>query len=190
MKAHMPVSSKSLARAYHVPPWPEVEVESAAGGVEVAAAGTGAVVEGAGAAASLEDTIAGERQRAVAAPPGGALTEAGGTAGDGKDPLRLEESTGATRSSGAPPRTAVALPQTPLPQEVNRRRSLLIRTRTRFGDEIVHFKYFKGQMLGDVEKLGTANRYEVLKLLGDGTFGRVLLCKDKVSKKEVAVKVT
>lgn len=44
-------------------------------------------------------------------------------------------------------------------------------------------------MLGDVEKLGTANRYEVLKLLGDGTFGRVLLCKDKVAKKEVAVKV-
>ena len=25
MKAHMPVSSKSLARAYHVPAWPEVE---------------------------------------------------------------------------------------------------------------------------------------------------------------------
>ncbi|CAE7779701.1 PGM2 [Symbiodinium microadriaticum] len=45
------------------------------------------------------------------------------------------------------------------------------------------------EMFDSMTVYRTANRYEVLKLLGDGTFGRVLLCKDKVAKKEVAVKV-
>jgi len=37
--------------------------------------------------------------------------------------------------------------------------------------------------------LGKENRYEVLKHLGDGTFGRALLCNDKLTNKNVAIKV-
>merc|ERR1719174_2392695 len=46
-------------------------------------------------------------------------------------------------------------------------------------DEITHVQWFPGQMLG---------RYQVQKLLGDGTFGRVLEARDE-SNRTVAVKV-
>mmetsp|Transcript_94232 Transcript_94232/g.170202 ORF Transcript_94232/g.170202 Transcript_94232/m.170202 type:complete len:515 (+) Transcript_94232:141-1685(+) len=48
-------------------------------------------------------------------------------------------------------------------------------------DEIVHFTWEKGILL--------QNRYKVVKLLGDGTFGRVLLAKDQETDREVAVKI-
>mmetsp|Transcript_59853 Transcript_59853/g.142591 ORF Transcript_59853/g.142591 Transcript_59853/m.142591 type:complete len:511 (+) Transcript_59853:56-1588(+) len=48
-------------------------------------------------------------------------------------------------------------------------------------DEIVHFDWQKGMSLND--------RYDVLSLLGDGTFGRVLLARDRRKDRQVAVKV-
>lgn len=48
-------------------------------------------------------------------------------------------------------------------------------------DEIVHFDYAKGMLL--------KSRYRVQKLLGDGTFGRVLLVEDKKKDRELAIKV-
>jgi dual-specificity kinase len=50
-------------------------------------------------------------------------------------------------------------------------------------DEIVHFSWQKGTLLD--------SRYRVLRLLGDGTFGRVLLAEDlnDRDRREVAVKV-
>ncbi|CAK9086084.1 unnamed protein product [Durusdinium trenchii] len=53
-------------------------------------------------------------------------------------------------------------------------------------DEIVHFSWSKGQKMGDKKEY---SRYQVQKLLGDGTFGRVLLCHDSKQDQEVAVKV-
>eukprot|EP00435_Cladocopium_sp_Y103_P028642 s573_g7.t1 len=53
-------------------------------------------------------------------------------------------------------------------------------------DEIIHFSWAKGQMLGEKKEYA---RYQVQKLLGDGTFGRVLLCRDSKENQEVAVKV-
>ena len=37
--------------------------------------------------------------------------------------------------------------------------------------------------------LGSDKRYEVLDHLGDGTFGRALLCRNKLNDANVAVKV-
>lgn len=37
--------------------------------------------------------------------------------------------------------------------------------------------------------LGSDKRYEVLNHLGDGTFGRALLCRDNINDEKVAVKV-
>jgi dual-specificity kinase len=37
--------------------------------------------------------------------------------------------------------------------------------------------------------LGVENRYEVLAHLGDGTFGRALKCKDRITDEVVAVKI-
>ncbi|VEV58172.1 serine/threonine kinase-1, putative [Plasmodium vinckei vinckei] len=48
-------------------------------------------------------------------------------------------------------------------------------------DEIVHFSWEKGMILND--------HYKVMKKMGDGTFGRVLLCQHIVNKKYYAVKV-
>lgn len=48
-------------------------------------------------------------------------------------------------------------------------------------DEIVHFAWSKGQVLN--------SRYRMLKLLGDGTFGRVLLAQDQRHNRQVAIKV-
>jgi len=49
-------------------------------------------------------------------------------------------------------------------------------------DEIVHFSWQKGSLLD--------SRYRIVKLLGDGTFGRVLLAEDLMDKnRQVAVKV-
>eukprot|EP00928_Gymnodinium_smaydae_P089605 TRINITY_DN73546_c0_g1_i1.p1 TRINITY_DN73546_c0_g1~~TRINITY_DN73546_c0_g1_i1.p1 ORF type:complete len:531 (+),score=95.62 TRINITY_DN73546_c0_g1_i1:115-1707(+) len=49
-------------------------------------------------------------------------------------------------------------------------------------DEIVHFEWQKGAVLN--------SRYEVVKLLGDGTFGRVVLAKDRSGNgREMAIKV-
>mmetsp|Transcript_263 Transcript_263/g.890 ORF Transcript_263/g.890 Transcript_263/m.890 type:complete len:512 (-) Transcript_263:112-1647(-) len=48
-------------------------------------------------------------------------------------------------------------------------------------DEIIHFDWKRGQMLND--------RYSVQDLLGDGTFGRVLLARDRRKGRQVAVKV-
>lgn len=44
-----------------------------------------------------------------------------------------------------------------------------------------HFEYKVGQILG--------KKYKVLSHLGDGTFGRALLCEDTVRKTKLAVKV-
>eukprot|EP00933_Yihiella_yeosuensis_P021741 TRINITY_DN17173_c0_g1_i4.p1 TRINITY_DN17173_c0_g1~~TRINITY_DN17173_c0_g1_i4.p1 ORF type:complete len:543 (+),score=76.17 TRINITY_DN17173_c0_g1_i4:59-1630(+) len=49
--------------------------------------------------------------------------------------------------------------------------------------ETPHFEWSKGMILG------TEDRYVVRKEVGEGSFGRVLSCLDKVSKKIVAVKV-
>ncbi|SCM07061.1 serine/threonine kinase-1, putative [Plasmodium chabaudi chabaudi] len=48
-------------------------------------------------------------------------------------------------------------------------------------DEIVHFSWEKGMVLND--------HYKVMRKMGDGTFGRVLLCQHIVNKKYYAVKV-
>jgi len=48
-------------------------------------------------------------------------------------------------------------------------------------DEIIHFDWKRGQTLND--------RYSVQDLLGDGTFGRVLLARDRHRNRQVAVKV-
>ncbi|CXI89765.1 serine/threonine kinase-1, putative [Plasmodium berghei] len=48
-------------------------------------------------------------------------------------------------------------------------------------DEIVHFSWEKGMILND--------HYKVMRKMGDGTFGRVLLCQHIVNKKYYAVKV-
>mmetsp|Transcript_64219 Transcript_64219/g.165306 ORF Transcript_64219/g.165306 Transcript_64219/m.165306 type:complete len:501 (-) Transcript_64219:106-1608(-) len=48
-------------------------------------------------------------------------------------------------------------------------------------DEIVHFAWHRGMVIH--------NRYKASKLLGDGTFGRVLLCEDRKRHCEVALKV-
>jgi dual-specificity kinase len=48
-------------------------------------------------------------------------------------------------------------------------------------DEIIHFSWHEGILL--------KNRYRVQKLLGDGTFGRVLGCQDEREWKNVAIKV-
>jgi len=49
-------------------------------------------------------------------------------------------------------------------------------------DEIVHFAWQKGQLLN--------NRYQLSKLLGDGTFGRVVLASDKrEDDRQVAIKI-
>ncbi|CAD2100099.1 serine/threonine kinase-1, putative [Plasmodium vinckei lentum] len=48
-------------------------------------------------------------------------------------------------------------------------------------DEIVHFSWEKGMILND--------NYKVMRKMGDGTFGRVLLCQHIVNKKYYAVKV-
>lgn len=49
------------------------------------------------------------------------------------------------------------------------------------GDEIIHFDWKKGDVLN--------SRYELQKLLGDGTFGRVLLAVDRQDGRDVAIKV-
>lgn len=49
--------------------------------------------------------------------------------------------------------------------------------------EVPHFKVVPGELLGK------SQRYHVRRLLGEGTFGRVLSCVDTVSKVAVAVKV-
>merc|ERR1711971_1106331 len=49
--------------------------------------------------------------------------------------------------------------------------------------EVPHFKVTPG------EWLGPGKRYYVRKLLGEGTFGRVVDCVDMVEKKAVAIKV-
>lgn len=49
-------------------------------------------------------------------------------------------------------------------------------------DEIIHFKWARGQKLKD-------SRYEILQLLGDGTFGRVVLANDSTSQRQVAIKI-
>ena len=46
-----------------------------------------------------------------------------------------------------------------------------------------HFEWNKGMTLG------SDKRYEVLDHLGDGTFGRALLCRNKDNDANVAVKV-
>ncbi|CRH01471.1 protein serine/threonine kinase-1, putative [Plasmodium relictum] len=48
-------------------------------------------------------------------------------------------------------------------------------------DEIVHFNWKKGMILNDC--------YIVIRKMGDGTFGRVLLCQHKDTKKYYAIKV-
>lgn len=48
-------------------------------------------------------------------------------------------------------------------------------------DEIVHFDWQKGMIMN--------SRYELVKLLGDGTFGRVLLAHDRSSGRDLAIKV-
>lgn len=50
-------------------------------------------------------------------------------------------------------------------------------------DEIQHFEWNRGDYLGD------AKRYQMHKVLGDGTFGRVIECQDTTSRQMVAVKV-
>ena len=50
-------------------------------------------------------------------------------------------------------------------------------------DPIIHFDWEKGM------SLGSEGRYRVLRQLGDGTFGRVLECDDRVLRTRVAVKV-
>mmetsp|Transcript_54763 Transcript_54763/g.138311 ORF Transcript_54763/g.138311 Transcript_54763/m.138311 type:complete len:414 (-) Transcript_54763:54-1295(-) len=49
--------------------------------------------------------------------------------------------------------------------------------------EVEHFRWLRGQ------KLGADGRYIVRKLLGEGTFGRVLGCKDTKTMENVAIKV-
>jgi len=48
-------------------------------------------------------------------------------------------------------------------------------------DEIVHFSWQKGMLMNQ--------RYKMVRLLGDGTFGRVLLAQDQRENREVAIKV-
>lgn len=48
-------------------------------------------------------------------------------------------------------------------------------------DEIVHFSWSKNMLLD--------SRYRMVKLLGDGTFGRVLLAQDERDRRQVAIKV-
>lgn len=48
-------------------------------------------------------------------------------------------------------------------------------------DEIIHFNWQKGMLLN--------SRYELVKALGDGTFGRVLLAYDRCEDRQVAIKV-
>lgn len=48
-------------------------------------------------------------------------------------------------------------------------------------DEIIHFSWQKGMVLN--------SRYHMLKLLGDGTFGRVVLAHDQRENRQVAIKV-
>jgi len=48
-------------------------------------------------------------------------------------------------------------------------------------DEIIHFAWHRGDILN--------SRYRVSKLLGDGTFGRVLLAHDQEVNRQVAIKV-
>lgn len=48
-------------------------------------------------------------------------------------------------------------------------------------DEVPHFSWTEGMVLN--------SRFEVLRFLGDGTFGRVLLARDSKRKREVAVKI-
>lgn len=50
-------------------------------------------------------------------------------------------------------------------------------------DPIIHFDWEKGM------SLGTEDRYRVVRQLGDGTFGRVLECEDRLLRMRVAVKV-
>mmetsp|Transcript_18672 Transcript_18672/g.41662 ORF Transcript_18672/g.41662 Transcript_18672/m.41662 type:complete len:376 (+) Transcript_18672:43-1170(+) len=49
--------------------------------------------------------------------------------------------------------------------------------------DVPHFTWQEGM------RLGPGDRYVVQRLLGDGTFGRVLLCSDEVAGEEVAIKV-
>jgi len=49
-------------------------------------------------------------------------------------------------------------------------------------DEIIHFDWKAGQIFSD-------GRYELQKLMGDGTFGRVVSALDRKTNKEVAVKI-
>lgn len=48
-------------------------------------------------------------------------------------------------------------------------------------DEIIHFDWKPGMILND--------RYELTKLMGDGTFGRVVLARDRRENKDVAIKI-
>eukprot|EP00930_Biecheleria_cincta_P024113 TRINITY_DN17300_c0_g1_i2.p1 TRINITY_DN17300_c0_g1~~TRINITY_DN17300_c0_g1_i2.p1 ORF type:complete len:492 (-),score=67.02 TRINITY_DN17300_c0_g1_i2:70-1545(-) len=48
-------------------------------------------------------------------------------------------------------------------------------------DEIVHFEWSQGQILN--------SRYELEELMGDGTFGRVCLARDKLESRRVAIKI-
>eukprot|EP00913_Durusdinium_trenchii_P002188 g2020.t1 len=48
-------------------------------------------------------------------------------------------------------------------------------------DEVQHFRWASG--------LAMNHRYTVLDLLGDGTFGRVLLAEDQRKKRQVAIKI-
>ena len=50
-------------------------------------------------------------------------------------------------------------------------------------DEIIHFDWHRGLFLGD------SQRYEVKRKLGDGTFGRVVECADRILGLRVAVKI-
>jgi len=48
-------------------------------------------------------------------------------------------------------------------------------------DEIVHFEWAQGQILN--------SRYELEELMGDGTFGRVCLARDRLESRRVAIKI-
>lgn len=50
-------------------------------------------------------------------------------------------------------------------------------------DEIIHFDWREGMLLGK------EGRYEVVRKLGDGTFGRVVECTDRALRCRVAVKI-
>lgn len=68
-------------------------------------------------------------------------------------------------------------------RQKHRSRSRKRRRRERSSKDIPHFKWNPGIVLG------SDHRYVVSDILGDGTFGRVLACRDTESGENVAVKV-